>query len=152
MIARLVDTIWGSHFARYGALQDATMQAHSTANLLARHAPAALVAEYVARCRRADEAARWWGVASTVLGGWTPWAMWAGAMAAGLSGGWSVVAAQLVWGLAWFGYGLPRFDYALMENRFIATYEALKPMCDVLPDDVLAEIGIHRVKPDELPQ
>lgn len=152
MINHLVDTFWGPYLQRQAALFDGTMQAHSTANLLARHAPAALVAEYVARCRRADEVARWSGFASTVIGGWTPWAMWAASMALGLSGGWWVVCAQAVWALAWFGYGLPRFDYEIMENRFIATYEALKPMCDVLPDDVLEEIGIHRVKPDELPQ
>jgi hypothetical protein len=140
----VLDLLYGEHYARANALNYSVMQAHAVASMLAPSAPVSLVEHYVATCARADRTAIRWGQVGAIIGGWTPGFMWALGYLVQSPGGWGIVAAQWTWIALWLGFGWPRFDAAISENRMTTVYGALGRLCDAVDDDTLAAAGVQR--------
>lgn len=146
---RLYAWLWGRRLAQGGACWVAIGHAHTVAGVVAPAAPPARVEQYVAEIARIERNARHSRAMSTFFGGLVPGFMWAfGVLTMGWGNGWSVVAAQCTWGLIWFGYGGPRFDFSIVENEMMATYLALRPLCDSVGQDVLARAGVQITRPE----
>lgn len=151
MLDRFVDwlygVLYGRHMARAGACAHAIHHAYTVAAIIGPHAPPALVERYIAACARLERNARRWMMVSTFFGGLVPGFMWAAGIALGAlnswGGTWGIVLAQCIWGVAWFTYGGPRFDFSIVENHMVGAYAALRPLCDSVGQDALARAGVE---------